>query len=437
MNIASTRIARLAANPSVQKLKTVGVAAAQKVDTASAAVDERPLLSKGLAALGATVRTVDAFPNFVYPTIYGAQGTEKTQILQTLDQLPLHQVADVRSIRMVPQLESHRPGWIVHGRANDLDVTNRIRLSRNSLSNPEKFQEVLIHEVGHTVDYETQKFRLWGERSTREPFGEGPHISEYAKTNHREDFAESYEEFHMNPENLKDKAPDKYKAIEELDKPSLMEKLIDRKEFRETGKYMSEAFGKSELSRHITSGALMASSVLQGVHGVSQWVRSASTGDSLGHASGVLNTATGIAFASGLNPLLGMGLQGANQALHGAVRKGRLSAEEVESTVTLPVRPLEALFGRETAKIEEGHRPGKVMAVAAGGAIGGAAGSLGGPYLGVLGGDHLAGCLGGTIGLVAGGLVGFTGGAALGGRIAGKIAGVEREKKDPDYLKPA
>jgi len=112
-------------------------------------------------------------------------------------------------------------------------------------------------------------------------------------------------------------------------------------------------------------------------------------------------------------------------------------AGEVESTVTLPVRPLEALFGRETAKIEEGHRPGKVMAVAAGGAIGGAAGSLVGPYLGVIGGYHLAGCLGGTIGLVAGGLVGFTGGAALGGRIAGKIAGVEREKKDPDYLKPA
>ncbi|MCA9778333.1 MAG: hypothetical protein KC800_16515, partial [Candidatus Eremiobacteraeota bacterium] len=288
-----------------------------------------------------------------------------------------------------------------------------------------------------TVDYETQKFRLWGERSTQAPFGEGPHISEYAKTNHREDFAESYEEFHMNPENLKDKAPEKYKAIEELDKPGLVEKLIDRKEFRETGKYMSEVFGKSELSRHITSGALMASSVLQGVHGVSQWVRSASTGDSLGHASGVLNTATGIAFASGLNPLIGMGLQGANQALQGAVRKGRLSAEEVESTVTLPVRPLEALFGRETAKMEDGHRPGKVMAVAAGGAIGGAAGSLVGPYLGVIGGYHLAGGLGGTIGLVAGGLLGFTGGAALGGRIAGKIAGVEREKKDPDYLKPA
>ena len=406
-----------------------------KVGVASSAVDERPLLAKGFAALGSTIRTADAFPRFVYPTIYGAQGAEKAQILQTLDQLPLHQVADVRSIRMVPQLESSRPGWVVHGRANDLDVTNRIRLSRNSLNNPEKFQATLIHEVGHTVDYETQKLRLFGERSTREPFGESPHITEYAKTNHREDFAESYEEFHLNPENLREKAPDKYDAVAELDKPNFFERMIDREEFRETGKHMSEAFGKSELSRHITSGALMASSVLQGVHGVSQWVRSASTGDSLGHASGVLNTATGLAFASGLSPLLGMGLQGANQALHGAVHKGRLSAEEVESAVTLPVRPLEALFGRETARIEEHHRPWKVAAVAGGGAIGGAAGSLIGPYVGVIGGYHLAGGLGGTIGLLAGGLIGFTGGAALGGRVAGALVGLEQPKQEPDYLK--
>lgn len=421
--------------PAVKFLKSAGNKAADQVNSASCAVDKRPALGAAFAAVGATVRTAKTFPGFVYPTIYGAQGAEKAQILETLDRLPLHQVSDVRSIRMVPQLSSSRPGWVVHGRANDLDVTNRIRLSRNSLSNPDKFQATLIHEVGHTVDYETQKLRLWGERSTREPFGEGPHITDYAKTNHREDFAESYEEYHLNPDNLKQKAPEKYEAVQELDKPGWMERLIDRKEFRETGKYMSEAFGGSELSRHITSGALMASSVLQGVHGASQWIRSASTGDSLGHAAGILNTATGVAFASGVNPLIPMSMQGANQALQSAVRRGDLSAEEVESAVSLPVRPLEALFGRETVRLKEDHRPLKVAAVAAGGAVGGAAGSLIGPYVGVIGGYHLAGGLGGTIGLFAGGMVGFLGGSALGGRLAGALVGVKDKLGEPEYLK--
>ena len=407
------------------------------VGVASEAVDRHPLVGGAMAVAGSAVRTFHAFPRFVYPTIYGAQGAEKAQILEALDKLPLHQVGDIRSIRMVDQLASSRPGWTVHGRANDLDVTNRIRLSRNSLSNPEKFEATLIHEVGHTVDYETQKLRLWGERSTQEPFGEGPHITEYAKTNHREDFAESYEEFHLNPDNLKENAPRKYDAVEELNKPGLMERLLDREEFRETGKYMSEVFGASEASRHITSGALMASSLLQGFHGISQWARSGSTGDSLGHASGVLNTAAAAAFVSGASPLIGMSLHGANQALHGAVKRGNLSAEEVESTVTLAARPIEALFGRDPVKIEEHHRPGRVAAVAAGGAIGGAAGSMIGPYLGVIGGYHLAGGLGGTIGLVAGGMLGFMGGASLGGRIAGALAGINSKPKRPDYLQSA
>jgi hypothetical protein len=433
VNIHSTK--RLS-HPKLGQLKLAGSKAINKVGDASAAVDDRPIIGTALATAASAVRTAHAFPRFIYPTIYGAQGGEKAQIIKTLDNLPLHQVSDVRSIRMVDQLTSHREGWVVHGRANDLDVTNRIRLSRNSLTDPAKFEAVLIHEVGHTVDYETQKLRLWGERSTREPFGEAPHITDYAKTNHREDFAESYEEFHLNPENMRDKTPEKYEAVKDLDKPGFMERLVDRKEFRETGKYMSEAFGKSEASRHITSGALMASSLLQGVHGVSQWVRSASSGDSLGHAAGVLNTAAGAVFVSGVSPLIGMSLQGANQALHGAVRRGDLSAEEVESAVSLAARPVEALFGRDRVKIEEDHRPLKVTAVAAGGALGGAIGSVVGPYAGVIGGYHLAGGLGGTIGLVAGGMAGFMGGAALGGRLAGALVGVKNKPQDPDYLKP-
>lgn len=424
-------------------MQTLGLMAAQNVDLASSKVDDNPLLGKALSTVGAAVRSTKAMPRFMYPTIYGATGVEKQQIMQTLDSLPLHQVGGVRSISMVGEIPSNKPGWVVNGRAWDLSVSNRIELSRKQLNTADKMQHTLVHEIGHTVDYESQKTFSWGDRSRSEPFGEGPHITEYAKTNNREDFAESYEEYHLDPENLKEKAPEKYQAIDEMNKPSLMERLIDRAEFRETGKYMSEAFGGSEVARHVGSGAYMASSLLQSVHGVSQWVRSASTGDSLGHAAGVLNTASGLAFASGMSPLVGMSLQGANQALQGAAKRGDLSPEEIESTITLPVRPIEALFGRETAKIESDHRPGKVLAVAAGGAVGGAAGSLIGPYLGVIGGYHLAetvgvaGGLGGVVGLVAGGMLGFMGGSELGGRVAGKLVGVKNKPVEPAYLKPA
>jgi len=212
--------------------------------------------------------------------------------------------------------------------------------------------------------------------------------------------------------------------LEEMSEPSLLERLVDREEFRETGKSMAEAFEGSEASRHTAQGAYLASAALQGVHGVSQWVRSAESGDSLGHSSGILNTVAGVALVSGLNPLIAMGVQGANQALQGSVRAGRLSAQEVESTVALPVRPVEALFGRKAVRVAEEHRPAKVLAVASGGAVGGAIGSLVGPYLGVIGGYHLAGGLGGSVGLVAGGMLGFLGGSELGGRVAGRFAGL-------------
>ena len=117
-----------------------------------------------------------------------------------------------------------------------------------------------------------------------------------------------------------------------------------------------------------------------------------------------------------------MGVQAANQALTRAVKRGDLSAAEVESTVALPVRPIEAAFGRKASRIAVDHRPGKVAAVAVGGALGGTAGALAGPYLGVMAGYHVAGGIGGAVGLVAGGALGFLGGSELGGRIGGTLA---------------
>lgn len=406
----------------------------QAVDSfqaASESVDKKPWLANVLTAGSAVARSFKAFPGFVYPSVNHASEVERAQIMDVLDSLPLHQVNDVKAITMVAEIANPKPGYVTNGRAFDISLTNHVELSRKELWNSEKLRGTLTHEIGHTVDYESQTLNLFGERSASKPFGEGPHITDYATTNHREDFAESFEEFHIRPDNLKQKAPEKYEAMEELAKPTWLQSLVDRQEFRETGKYIAKTIGPNSASRHVVQGVYFASSALQFGHGISQWSRSLDSGDSLGHASGILNTASAGLMMSGLNPLVGMAVQGANFALNGAVRRGKLSPEEVESAVALPVRPLEAAFKREKVTIEDEHRTGKVAAVAVGGAVGGAVGAIAGPYLGVMAGYHLAGGLGGSIGMVAGGLLGFVGGAGLGGRAAGAVADLVSPEVQP------
>lgn len=400
----------------------LATAALDSFQSASEAVDKKPILAQSLAAGAAVARSFKAFPGFVYPSVYNASASEQQQIYAGLDRLPLHHVNDIKAIEVVAEIPNPSPGYVTNGRAWDFHGTNHVELSRKELSYPEKWLRTQTHETGHAVDYESQPFKLFGERSSRNPFGKGPYISDYARTNAREDFAESYEEFFADPENLKAKAPEKYEAIRKMTEPSLLERLIDRKEFRETGKYMADVIGPNKPTRHGIQAAYYLSSVLQLGHGVSQWIRSKETGDSMAHASGIMNTLSGALFFTGMTPLAGMAVQGANTALAQAVRSDRLSAEEVESSVSFLARPVEGLLGREKTEILDEHRPGHVAAVAAGGAIGGAAGAIVGPYAGVMAGYHLAGGFGGAIGMVAGGLAGFLGGATLGGKVGGLAA---------------
>lgn len=394
----------------------------EAVGEASDSIQESTLLGATLTAGGSLARSFKAFPDFVYPSIHDATPLEHSQIMETLDSLPLKHVADTQSIKMVPEIPNPHPNYVTNGNARSLVVSNQINLSRAQLTTADKLRGTLTHEIGHTTDFSTRPFGLLPNKSSRQPYGEGPHITDYAKTNHYEDFAETYEEYHIRPENLKKNAPEKYADMEGFNQQSFLERLVDRKEFRDTGKYISEVIGPNRATRHVVQGAYHVSSLLQLSHGITQWSHSKKSGDSMAHVSGILNTAASALFLSGMTPLAGMAVQGAHHALSGAVKRDRLNGQEVEAVVSTPVKPLEAVLGRETKKIESSHRVGKVAAVAAGGAIGGAAGALIGPYAGVLAGHAVAGGLGGAVGMVAGGLVGFLGGAELGGRLGGGIA---------------
>ena len=385
--------------------------------------------ASGAVTVATTATTMlDALPGFVYPSVLNATGAEHAQIMSTLDRLPLHHVSGIDTVEMATSIASDKAGWVILGRAHDYGLTNDIHLSRTELTTPLKMEDTLIHEVGHTVDYNHKPYPFGPGASSHHPYGgEGARVTEYAGTNPREDYAETYQEYHQRPENLKQVNPDKYADQAENNRPSFMERMVDRKEFRETGKSVGELLGPNKATRQALETVRGAAGALQMINGVQQWSSSAWTGDGLQHASGILNTASGAIMLSGVAPLASVGLQAANFALGRAVQKAELSAAEVESTVALPVRPLEALFGREGKPIQDDHRPGKVLAVATGGAIGGTAGALVGPYLGVLGGYHLAGGLGGAVGLVAGGLLGFLGGSALGGRAGAALADLAGE----------
>lgn len=399
-------------------------ASIQAASAASDAVHKSDILSGSLTAAGSVARSFQAFPNFVYPSIHNATAAEKAQIMTTLDSLPLKHVADTKSISMVAEIPNPKPGYVTNGNARHLVVSNQINLSRAELTTPEKLRGTLTHEIGHTTDFSSKSFGVLPGRSNGEPYGEGPYITNYAETNHYEDFADSYEEYHIRPDNLREKTPEKFADMEEFNKQSFLERLVDRKEFRDTGKYLAEVVGPNRAVRHGVQGAYHASTILQLSHGFTQWVNSAETGDAMSHASGILNTASGILFLSGLSPLAGMAVHGANYALNSAVKRERLNAKEVEAVISKPVRPLEALFGRDNVPIESQHRVGKVAATAVGGALGGAAGALVGPYVGVLAGHAIAGGAGGAVGMVVGGLAGFIGGAELGGRLGGGLAGL-------------
>ncbi|MCA9791761.1 MAG: hypothetical protein KC910_08195 [Candidatus Eremiobacteraeota bacterium] len=385
------------------------------------------------AGVGMAVsRGLHTFPNFVYPTVLNANAAERAQIYGVLDGLPLKDVNAVKTISMVEAIPSDKPGWVINGRAWDRVFTSNIELSREQLTTPEKLRGTLTHEVGHTVDYKSKWFGLFGDNSTHDPWGKGPHITDYATTNRKEDYAESYEEYHIRPDNLKDKNPAKYEYLDERNHQNFMERLIDRPEFRETGKYLGEHLASNETTRNVVQGAYYLSSVFQGVLGLGQLYHASETGDSRAHYQGMLNTAAGVMFASGMMAIPGMALQGANTALTRAIARGEISADDADGAVRLATDPGEKLLrkvGSEMGLMKpfrelQAKNPKRMLAagIATGGAVGGLTGALAGPYAGVMAGYHLAGPAGGAAGMVVGGMAGYLLGTDLGGRAGGAVA---------------
>ncbi len=390
---------------------------------------------KGLALS----RVVHAFPNFIYPTITGATPAERSFILNVLDGLPLKDVNSVKGLSVVPSIPN------ASGLAFRHTVTNTIQLSREQISiRPEWFREVLTHEVGHTKDYASSWFNHpgLGNHSSKAPWGQGPYVTEYAGKSHFEDYGDSYARFHTDPESLKQANPEKYRIIEEQEKLGLLDRLIDRKEFRETGKWIGEHVAPSQGVRTALQVGFWATGAFQFVHGLGQMHQATEKDDPKLHMAGVLNVAAGAMFATQLMSGAGLAIQGANRALHKAIDRGEITARDGDAMVrtfsdpvekgvrflgqaiglSAPFEPLvPKMPGTEQAAPKD-VKKARAAAIATGGAVGGLAGGLLGPYGGVLAGYQLAGPVGGAVGLVVGGMVGYAAGASLGGQAGGTLA---------------
>ncbi|MHC9543569.1 MAG: hypothetical protein AB9903_29005 [Vulcanimicrobiota bacterium] len=431
-----------------EKIKNQTLQAAKAGDDI---LDNHPIIKASLNNAEQLIKSLKAFPKFIYPSFSGMTSEEAHFVLGVLDKIPLKDLNSITRLEMLPAIKN------ASGLAYQNPALPLIQLSREQMNiSPKWFEEVVIHETGHTKDYSTALFGIFKhESSTNNLWGSPPYISNYAKTNHWEDFAESYANYHVRPEQLKAECPEKYARIEEMEKLGTFDKLIDQKAFRETGKYIGEKLGDIPYLRSGVSILSFALGFLQIARGVGEWEKASQTGDLQKKMDGTMDIAAGTCFASRLFCIPGLAIDGAKKALDRAIEQSEITAAQanavVQNTVGVIGGPIAALghwikskFSKKSqeqaaAQNSQAAAPAKqgagsdcekeinigtlarAVSVAIGGAAGSLAGGVIGPYMGLMAGFSVAGPLGGTVGLVAGALIGVYALNRVGGELGSKV----------------
>ena len=300
--------------------------------------NSRPSIKEKLAELGdkaldayfTITDSIDAFPGFIYPAVTGATAEQAEFTYKVLDKLPLKDVSSVSNIEWVPELfmsadkTAHASGVAYSA------LSPYIKIAEDECGDLGKWAEkVIIHETGHTRDYsEGFLSNIARETDTNPIWGAGNRVTEYAKTNPREDFAESYQYFYTEGDKLQEIAPEKYDRITEMEQPDgTLEAIVENQDaFRETGKWIGQ-----KLSEHpyLKTGLDTASYVITGIGAVVDGVRLAhgvKEDDEAKQMAGNLGlTATAVSLAGA--PIAGAAIDGANMALSRAIDKGEITPE--------------------------------------------------------------------------------------------------------------
>jgi hypothetical protein len=290
------------------------------------------ILSKLVSGVTGGAKVLKAIPSFLYPSIRNATAAEKKLILDTLDGLPLKDVTSVGTITMSDSLATNLGA---SGMARNEIFRKAITFDRGELSIPGWGKDVIIHEVGHTRDFADGLLPLTGDSGIgplgRGPWGKAPHITNYAATNHWEDFAESHVAFHENPESLKALSPEKFDAMQKIHEPTLYDKIMDRTGIREAGKKVSEAIDKVPYLRDTLQVAGAILGPVQSHHGATELQSGIRRDDPALRMAGKMDLAQGLAFTSKAAAPVGLGLLGLRMYLNNRIKAGKMSLEKAES----------------------------------------------------------------------------------------------------------
>jgi hypothetical protein len=230
---------------------------------------------------------VEALPNFVYPSIYGATEAQREAIYGALDALPLEDATASATINVIPNLVDTGISGMAQPGASHV----RMLLDSSYLDDPSRARDLVFHENGHAVDY-SGGFGLLGSHNWRGGFGRGNFISDYAKSNRYEDWAETYEHFH-NGSNL-EAVPEKADVIRRVSGQNALNRAIDTPRVRSAGKGVGEALGSVP---YLRDGVELASSLIGPVQiyrGTGDLLKGLETEDGELKLKGKFNLATGL-----------------------------------------------------------------------------------------------------------------------------------------------
>lgn len=258
-----------------------------------------------------------SMPRVLYPTISGATAAETKMIHEALDALPLHDATSVSTIDVVNGLSEHG----VAGVAHSVFSHSRILLDKAEMAIPGWNQEVVTHEVGHTVDMREGLGPI-ASASSRGGFGKPPFVSDYAGTNRMEDFAESYVRYRNDPEALRRFADSKHEVIDRVSQPSLAERLADRPAVREVSKDVAQAIGKVPYLRTALELGVGLLGPIQVHRGAEQLEKGFAEGDDTKKFQGKLTLAQGALLMIPGGAPMALGAAAAHLVLAGQVQHG-------------------------------------------------------------------------------------------------------------------
>lgn len=233
----------------------LGYALEKRAEVPERSVPKSNRWSEGALTVASGLR---ALPKFLYPSVVGATPAQEKVIYDALDRLPLKDVTASSVMQVIPNLTDTG----ISGMSQPGLTHTRILLDQGYLNDPIQGPRLVHHEQGHAVDY-AGGYGLLGPLNWRGPFGKGPFVSDYARGNRYEDWAESYENYHDDPAHFHANFGPKSEVIERAAHQTPVEKLMDNDTVRQAGRATGHALAQVPLLRTGLETGLAVLSPLQ------------------------------------------------------------------------------------------------------------------------------------------------------------------------------